>query len=62
MQTEKAFYRKVMNHKSIGPGGWKCNCCAPAPGKTRKLWKRDRKKVERLFTKLIVCLSTTKSA
>lgn len=28
----------------IGPGGWKCHCCAPAPGIGVRLLKRAAKK------------------
>jgi len=33
----------------IGPGGWKCSCCTPAPpGKKMKLFFRIWKKRERI--------------
>lgn len=49
----KAFYRRV-TAEGIGPGGWKCPCCAPAPGRPKKLWKRvGKKKERRLFSALI---------
>ena len=40
---EKGFYRKAA--VPIGPGGWKCNCCGPAPGKQKKIHKRHSKKI-----------------
>lgn len=50
---EKGYYRKVTS-RGIGPGGWKCACCAPAPGKPKKQWKRTAKKaLRRLFTDLV---------
>lgn len=49
----KAFYRRVAA-QGIGPGGWKCPCCAPAPGAAKRLWKRmGKKKENRLFSALI---------
>lgn len=32
----------------IGPGGWKCNCCAPAP-KLRHAWCKAAKKRLKAF-------------
>ena len=46
----KAFYRRV-TAEGIGPGGWKCPCCAPAPGQAKKLWKRMGKKQRVAFEK-----------
>jgi len=34
-------------HAHIGPGGMKCPCCAPAPGKDRAAAKRHWKRSER---------------
>ena len=31
----------------IGPGGINCPCCAPAPGKARKMFLRAAKRAER---------------
>lgn len=47
-----ASYRR---HLLIGPGGWRCSCCAPAPGKTRqralkvagRRWHRELQREER---------------
>lgn len=43
MSNNKIF-RKIVC-KGIGPGGWKCACCAPAPGsKARKALFRNAKR------------------
>jgi hypothetical protein len=39
--------------KGVGPGGWKCTCCGPAPCH-RKRWVRARKKLERRLAKVEV--------
>lgn len=31
---------KKLHFKDVGPGGMKCPCCAPAPGKGRKKLRR----------------------
>lgn len=43
----KGFYRKS---QSFGPGGWKCSCCAPPPGKPKKKAKKIHRKI---FSRLI---------
>ena len=49
----KAFNR-IFTSTGIGPGGWKCNCCSPAPGKEKKKWMRKGKKnMNKFFTKFI---------
>jgi len=46
MITEKGFYRKVQNTSGVGPGGFKCRCCAPA---SKKQFRREaRKRVDRV--------------
>ena len=51
--SAKAFYRRV-TAQGIGPGGWRCPCCAPAPGKAKRTWmKIGKKKLNRLFSALI---------
>ena len=56
MIHSKKFYMRIRSI-GIGPGGWKCACCAPAPGKVRKQWVRMKKKQERrLFAKLLADL------
>lgn len=49
----KGFYRRLTS-EGIGPGGWKCPCCAPAPGKPKRLWKRmGKKRLNKLFSTLV---------
>lgn len=49
----KGLYRRVTS-KGIGPGGWRCHCCAPPAGKPKRLWmKRGKKRLNRLFSTLI---------
>lgn len=33
--------------KGIGPGGWKCACCAPAPGKRKEWFRTVRSRLKR---------------
>lgn len=47
--NQKALYRKAQN-KHLGPGGFFCACCGPSPGKQRKKFKKQGRK---LFSKLI---------
>ncbi len=48
---EKGYYRKFL---LIGPGGKRCPCCFPAPGKERKAeLKITQKRELRFLTKLI---------
>lgn len=39
---------ELFKNRGIGPGGWYCHCCAPAPSK-RKQWVRNSKKSLRRF-------------
>lgn len=41
---ERGDYKR---YKSMGPGGWKCTCCGPAPGKEKKMFRRLCKRAER---------------
>lgn len=41
--ADKSFKRYIL----IGPGGMRCPCCAPAPGKARKMFLRAAKRTER---------------
>lgn len=41
---EKRFYAKCF---SCGPGGMKCPCCGPAPGKDRKAFLRRAKRSQK---------------
>jgi hypothetical protein len=53
MMKAKGYYRRI-TAQGIGPGGWRCPCCAPAPGKAKKLWMRlGKKKENRMFSALI---------
>lgn len=46
-----SFYRKTL---LIGPGGWRCHCCAPAPGPARKAAKRNaRKRWHRVIDRIV---------
>jgi hypothetical protein len=38
-----SYELKICN-TSVGPGGWNCACCAPAPGKGRKKARRTFKR------------------
>jgi len=40
--TTRSIEKKICS-QGIGPGGWKCPCCAPPPGK-RKQWCRAKRK------------------
>ena len=46
MLHAKKAYMKIRNH-GIGPGGWKCPCCSPAPGKSRRQWVKTSKQRQR---------------
>ena len=39
-----ATVEKKIGCKRCGPGGMKCRCCGPAPGKPRKRFKRAVKR------------------
>jgi hypothetical protein len=45
---EQGHYRRFVR---IGPGGWKCPCCAPAPGKALKDYLKATKRSERMTWK-----------
>jgi hypothetical protein len=42
--SSKGFYRKVQNAKT-GPGGLHCPCCGPAPGRGRRVFFRQSRRV-----------------
>lgn len=49
----KGFYRRLTS-EGIGPGGWRCHCCAPTPGKPKRLWKKQaKKKLNWLFSVIV---------
>ena len=50
--SAKAFYRRVTS-QGIGLGGWRCPCCAPAPGKAKRTWMKIGKKKLNRFSALI---------
>lgn len=37
--------------QKIGPGGWNCVCCGPAPGKERKAFRRAAKRRMRILVR-----------
>jgi hypothetical protein len=45
MIHEKGYYRR---YAVVGVGGWSCSCCAPAPGKAKKLFLKMEKRSERI--------------
>ena len=45
---EKAAYKR---YNCIGPGGRKCSCCYPAPGKFRRLVEKAKKRAEKQLAK-----------
>jgi hypothetical protein len=44
MTDNRSYYKR---QSPVGPGGMKCACCAPAPGKERKSAKRRWKRIEK---------------
>lgn len=42
--ADKASYKK---YDCVGPGGKKCSCCYPAPGRFRRLLEKTVKRYER---------------
>lgn len=48
----KRFYLKVRN-AGIGPGGWNCACCAPAPKNRPAYLRLVKKRERRMFADLI---------
>lgn len=49
----RSNYKRIAN---LGPGGMKCKCCGPAPGKPRKAAKRRWKRIERQTTSRAIAL------
>jgi hypothetical protein len=37
MMHAKSWFKK---YARVGPGGWRCACCGPAPGKEKKQARR----------------------
>ena len=55
MISKKRFFR-FFQSENIGPGGWKCPCCTPAPpGPKLKKYLRGKKRgsEHRFFKKFI---------
>ncbi len=50
----KKFYMKI-RLIGVGPGGWNCSCCGPAP-KERKQWCRMRKQTEKAYVRNLIKL------
>jgi len=53
---------RVLNHKydpELGPGGYKCPCCGPKPGKgKRKYRKAARRLLNRILQKIEIMEAT----
>ena len=48
---EKAYFKRI---KNVGPGGWHCACCSPAPGKERQRYlKKLRQAEKQAFRRLL---------
>lgn len=45
MQHRKSSVRYVQKH--VGPGGWNCPCCAPAPGKRKEQFRSAKRREKR---------------
>lgn len=62
MQAQShSFYKR---YSIVGPGGRKCSCCYPAPGKSRreaeKHWKRtEKQQAQKLFEQELATLKET---
>ena len=55
MIQQKADYKR---YSLVGPGGHRCPCCYPAPGKKRnfmeRIWKRrEKQQFQRIFPLLL---------
>lgn len=40
------------HHGRVGPGGWKCTCCGPAPSYRKQFARLHKKWVYRILNKL----------
>jgi len=36
----------------VGPGGMKCNCCAPAPGKRKEMFRSAKRQLDRALMRV----------
>jgi hypothetical protein len=42
----------VKHHGGFGPGGWKCACCGPSPGRARDIAARlHKRRMTRMLNK-----------
>ena len=50
MISKKSFFR-FFHNENIGPGGWKCPCCTPAPRgpKLKKYFRTKKRGSEKVF-------------
>jgi hypothetical protein len=50
MISEKRFIRMIQSEE-LGPGGWKCACCTPAPKgpKRVKFMRKKKRGSEKVF-------------
>lgn len=55
MISEKRFIRMIQSEE-LGPGGWKCRCCTPAPKgpKMKKYMRKKKRGSEKVFFKKFV--------
>ena len=42
----------VRHRGRVGPGGWRCTCCGPAPAHRKEFARRHKKFVYRLLNQL----------
>ena len=40
------------HHARVGPGGWFCTCCGPAPAHRKVMARNHKRKLYRLLDKL----------
>lgn len=40
------------HHAKVGPGGWRCTCCGPAPKHRGVVAKQHQHKISRMLLKL----------
>lgn len=39
-------------HGPSGPGGWRCSCCFPPPGKRKSLMRKHKREMYAMLGKL----------
>lgn len=42
----------LRHHGALGPGGWKCYCCGPAPSMRKFANRSHKRKVSKILDKL----------